>query len=155
MGFRVRLGPVSVGNKSAGINVGPVSASMAYKSKGGRSSASSLSTGDMFTLLMVVGFWQLTFPHFLNKQFKAEGYTNTKTMSIISKVLIVTMFVSLYYGFAGYEEQPPFYIGLLAAGVINCFMAIPGFLIYGVAYEVITRNQKPVLPEETTESTQS
>lgn len=67
MGFRVRLGPVSVGNKSAGINVGPVSASMAYKSKGGGSSASSLSAGDMFTMLMVVGFWQLTFPHFLNK----------------------------------------------------------------------------------------
>lgn len=76
-------------------------------------------------------------------------------MSVISKVLIVTMLVSLYYGFAGYEEPPAFYIGLLAAGVINCFMAIPGFIIYGVAYEVITRNQKPVLTEDTSENNQS
>lgn len=140
MGFRVRLGPVSVGTKSAGINVGPVSASMAYKSKGG-SSGSSLSAFDMFTLVLVVGFWQLTLPHFLNKQLTAEGYEKSKAMSVISKLLLVTIPLSLYLGFNGYEEPPAFYIGLLASGVINCFLALPGFIVYGVAYEVIKSAQ--------------
>lgn len=136
MGFRIRIGPVSVGTRSAGVSVGPLSANASYRGRTPQSGKPG-SNGPIGMFILIAAFWQFTFPHFLNKQFREESILPSKTMNGISALLTLSYPAMICYLLYFQGESPSFLMAVISILLLNVLSAFPGLIIYGIAFEII------------------